>query len=360
MQLATAVILSLEKPDFLRSQLLYYANRPVHLILADGSDRDWGSGKAGTVGEMSWEYFRISGPNTYWLRMQTAITRVKTQYMLLLDDEDCILWSGVVRAVMFLENNQSFSSAGGLASFAAHLGKRMGLITAPRFNEYELSHPDGEVRLTQLLRDRRPAHLYYQIHTTKNISALVNEIVKLPPSVELASTVKYIPVFLALTGMWKADSHLFLIRRTTKSKREPRNYQVESFSEADSRRMATTVSRAAAELAEQTHWMKPKEVTESITGIIHGRYKTFRIQGETHHKTWRQRVATRLLFPLFDHFPRIYGLIRRNGLRTTRDYADTLNCGSNDVQKDLHFVEQLWISHPNGVAVNELELLLNR
>lgn len=360
MQLATAVIPSLEKQDFLRSQLLYYADRPVHLILADGSDRDWGSGKAGTVGEMSWEYFRISGPNTYWLRMQMAVRRVNTKYLFLLDDEDCILWTGIVRAVMFLQSNPSFSSAGGRAAFATRISKRIGLSTAPRFEDYKLSHPDGEVRLTQLLKDRRPAHLYYQMHTTKNISALMNEIVKLPPNIELASTAKYIPVFLALTGMWKADSYPFLIRRTGKSKREPRNYQVESFSEADSRQMATTVSRAAEELAERTHRMKPEDVTESITGIIHGRYKTFRIQGETYHKTWRQRVAPRLLFPLFDHFPRIYGLIRRNGLQTTRDYADTLNCGSHDVQKDLHFVEQLWISHPNGVAVNELGPLLKR
>ena len=32
MQLATAVILSLENQNFLRSQLAYYANKPVHLI----------------------------------------------------------------------------------------------------------------------------------------------------------------------------------------------------------------------------------------------------------------------------------------------------------------------------------------
>ena len=359
MQLATAVILSLEKQDFLRSQLVYYADRPVHLILADGSDKDWGSGKAGNVGKMSWEYFRISGPATYWLRMQMAVRRVNTKYCFLLDEEDCALWTGVHRAVAFLQSHPSFSSAGGRAAFATRISKRIGLSTAPRFEDYELSHHDGEVRLTQLLRDRRPAHLFYQVHTTQNISALVNEIVKLPPSIELASSVKYIPVFLALTGMWKADSYPFLIRRTSKSNREPHNYQVESFLEADCRQMAVTVYRAAVQLAEQTHQKEPKDVTESITRIIHGRYKTFRIQGETYHTTWRQKVAPRLLFPLFDHFPRIYGLIRRNGLQTTRDYADRLKCGSYDVQKDLHFLEQLWISHPNGVAVNELELLLN-
>ena len=357
MQLATAVILSLEKQDFLRSQLVYYSDRPIHLILADGSDTDWGSGESGEIGQMSWEYFRISGPNTYWLRMQTAVRKVSTKYLFLLDDEDCILWTGVVRAVMFLQNNRSFSSAGGWAAFAAHLDKRMGLSTAPRFEEYELSHPDGEIRLRQLLNDRRPAHLYYQMHTTRNFSTLVSEIVKLPPSVELASSVKYIPVFLALTGRWRADPYPFLVRRVSRS--ESRNFSVEGFTEIDSRQMAVTVCRAASQLVGQKDQFESPNFIELTAGTIHDRYKKFRTDGERYHKTWKQRVATSLLFTLFNHFPRVYKLLRPKGLKTVSDYAKFSINSTGEVQLDLHFLEQLWINYPNGVAVNELELLLN-
>lgn len=356
MQLVTAVILSLENQNFLRSQLVYYANKPVHLILADGSDSDWGSGEAGKVGQMSWEYFRISGPNTYWLRMQMAITRVNTQYMFLLDDEDCILWTGIVRAITFLQSHPSFSSSGGVVAFTTHTGKRLGLSSAPRFQEYELSHPNDEIRLKQLLSDRKSAHLYYQIHTTRNISALVNEVVKLPPHFELASLAKYLPVFLALTGTWKAEAYPFQIRRVAQS----RSYihRVEAFSDADSRQMATTVCRAASQLPEQVRQTRFLTSTESVMEIIHNRYKKFKIAGETHHQTWSQKLALRLLFPLFDHFPKIYGLIRPNGLRTTNKYADFLKCSSQDWSRDLRHLEQLWIRYPNGIAVNQLRTWL--
>ena len=79
--LATAIILSIKKHAELRRQLLYYANKPVHLVLADGSSDDWSSGNCGSIGEMTWEYFRISGPKTYLKRLAEASRRVQTEYV---------------------------------------------------------------------------------------------------------------------------------------------------------------------------------------------------------------------------------------------------------------------------------------
>lgn len=84
MNLATAVILSYNRQDALRRQLLYYANKPVHLIFADGSDDDWGTGEWGSIGAMTWEYFRISGFDSYVERTVTAVYKVKTEFMFFL------------------------------------------------------------------------------------------------------------------------------------------------------------------------------------------------------------------------------------------------------------------------------------
>ena len=99
--LATAVIVSFNRQDVLRRQLLYYANKPIHLIFADGSDDDWGSGDSGSIGEMTWEYFRISGYNSFLKRLVEAVHHVETEFMFFIDDEECILWTGVEKAVEF-------------------------------------------------------------------------------------------------------------------------------------------------------------------------------------------------------------------------------------------------------------------
>lgn len=112
--LVTAVVLSLNGQNYLRSQLAYYAHRPIHLSLADGSDTDWGNGSNGTVGDMTWEYFRISGDGTYFVRLNEACRRIETSYVILLDDEDCTLWTGITTAIDFLELHRDYASAGGM------------------------------------------------------------------------------------------------------------------------------------------------------------------------------------------------------------------------------------------------------
>ena len=72
----------------MRKQLLYFGNKPIRLVLADGSIEDWGSGKSGSFGRMTWEYFRISGENSFRDRLNKAIDMVETEYMLFIDDDD--------------------------------------------------------------------------------------------------------------------------------------------------------------------------------------------------------------------------------------------------------------------------------
>lgn len=362
MHLVTAIVLSLNRQDFLRSQLLYYADKPVHLVLADGSNNDWGSGESGKIGQMSWEYFRMSGPNTYRLRAIEGARRAGTKYVYLLDDEDCILWTGMAQAIEFLQSNPLYVSAGGQTAFATHISKRIGLVASPAFNNWEISHPVTETRLAELLRqDRRPAYLYYHLHTTQNLLALLQQIVKLPTDIPGDRTAKYIPIFMALVGLWKVDTNPFLVRRQflrsqIEAFESPEN---KSFTEVDSRKIAETLYMAMVKLAEQNHQVNPPDFIESITRVIHGRYKILRIPGEIHHTTWRQLFSKSFLFALFNHFPRVYRLMRPKGLKTVSDYAKFSIDSTGNVLRDLEFLERLWISHPNGVAVNELELLLN-
>ena len=136
--LITAVVLSLNGQNYLRSQLAYYAHKPIHLILADGSETDWSSGSNGIVGDMTWEYFRFSGDGTYFIRLNEACLRIKTPYVILLDDEDCTLWTGITRAIDFLEVNPDFNSAGGDVAIATNYSKRLGLVTSSRYQPIEI------------------------------------------------------------------------------------------------------------------------------------------------------------------------------------------------------------------------------
>jgi len=162
--LATAIILSINKQSELRRQLFYYANKPVHLILADGSSDDWTSGHGGSIGEMTWEYFRISGPKTYLKRLAEASRRVQTEYVFLVDHEECILWSGVKAAVAFLRDNKDHSCAGGRADTTQLSRRRISLV--PHYNtknKFCLLEESALVRFLAAFQSKRTRDLTYQV-----------------------------------------------------------------------------------------------------------------------------------------------------------------------------------------------------
>lgn len=81
---------------------------------------------------MTCEYFRISGPKTYLWRLAEASGRVQTEYVFLVDHEECILWSGVKATIVFLRDNEDHSCAGGISDTAQRSRRKISLL--PHYN----------------------------------------------------------------------------------------------------------------------------------------------------------------------------------------------------------------------------------
>lgn len=215
MTLATAVIMSCDRQDALRRQLLYYANKPIHVIFADGSDEDWGTGESGSIGAMTWEYFRISGFDSYVERTVTATYKVKTEFMFFLDDEDCTLWTGVERAVDFLTKNSDHSCAGGRLDTMEFLNGRLGIRGFNRFStSFELLHPIGIERFEKMCVANRTANLFYQVLRTASARAFVGA---LDPKLKIFDFyLGFIEIafcgFLAFCGKWEMGTYPFSVK----------------------------------------------------------------------------------------------------------------------------------------------------
>ena len=220
MTLATVVILSYNRQDALRRQLLHYANRPVHVIFADGSDEDWGTGQSGSIGAMTWEYFRISGFDSYVERKVTAVYKVKTEFMFFLDDEECILWTGVKRAIDFLTENSDHSCAGGRLDNMKFLHGRLGIRGWRRFAEpFELLQPIGIERFEKMCGANRTANIFHQVLRTASARAFVGA---LDQEFKMSSTFPgYLEIafcgFLIFCGKWEMGTYPFRVRYSAES-----------------------------------------------------------------------------------------------------------------------------------------------
>jgi glycosyltransferase domain-containing protein len=119
----SVIVLTYERHDFIRRQLLYYSNHPVHLIFADGSAARWPHGEQGTSNEMSWEYIHCPGYDTIMERLALSTQKVITEYVCLLDDQECILFTGINSAIDTLDAEPKHSCAGGLVALHIELNK---------------------------------------------------------------------------------------------------------------------------------------------------------------------------------------------------------------------------------------------
>ena len=221
MALATAVILSFNRQDALRRQILYYANKPIHLIIADGSKEDWGKGESGSIGEMTWEYFRVEGWDSFTYRFNLAVRRVKTDYMLFVDDEECVLWTGIKEAVRFLVEHSEHSCAGGRV-FKAHVEgnlvtigrRRLSLVDWGNFSPLFSLNSDNDIdRSKSMLSSDRTANIYYQVQRTKNVKLFATSVQSIAHASGYAGTLEIMfTTFIILMGKWEMGRYPYWIR----------------------------------------------------------------------------------------------------------------------------------------------------
>lgn len=376
MNLATAVILSYNRQDALRRQLLYYANKPVHLIFADGSDDDWGTGESGSIGAMTWEYFRISGFDSYVERTVTAVYKVKTEFMFFLDDEDCTFWTGVERAVDFLTKNSDHSCAGGRADTIECLHGRLGIRGFNRFStSFELLQPIGIERFEKMCAANRTANLFYQVLRTASARAYVGAL-DLKFKI-FDSYVGYLEIafcgFLAFCGKWEMGTYPFSIKYFAAAQHNRSRYRDHISSKAATE-LSVLIDKAV-NLHNRDYGKIDAGIDQFLTAkIILCNYGQTGVHVQLRHdgafvgigmrKNLRQRFsnfARRMVLPLimntlWRYIPRIFELLfpEPNELSSMKSFVRAYDAEISDLSDDVSHVEEIWSKFPIGLNAEQL------
>ena len=109
----SVLIYSYNRHDFLRRQILYWADKPVDLLIADGSQDPMEVPEAERQGQCCLIYHHAPGPRNVNLRMKWLAGNATTPYIVFLDDQDSFLWSAAIRLMDFLDNSVQYASASG-------------------------------------------------------------------------------------------------------------------------------------------------------------------------------------------------------------------------------------------------------
>lgn len=369
--LATAVVLSFNRQDVLRRQILYYSNKPIHLIFADGSDEDWGSGHSGSIGEMTWEYFQISGSLTYVQRLAEATSRVQSEYMFFLDDEECVLWTGIKQAVAFLSVNSDHACAGGTA-YSTSLSRRR-LCLVPHYNQwnkFSLTLNDPIQRFHHLFNSRKTKACYYQVLRTADVKIFAETV----RNYHIYGKSRYLPEyllhgFLALCGKYEPGNYPFWIRHGGS---QPKiDGESEIVYVRDVVEMADLIYAAFRKrklLDERTNTdLTPDVLERSMRGLTETKSdnsKELRSRGLVgRFETFANRIfmtSLRLLSVIahlvFDLCPSLYEVFRPHGLWSFRKFAIENDHRRGEVYNDILSIEKVWVNYPQGVKISDFGL----
>jgi len=362
--LATAIILSINKHAELRRQLLYYANKPVHLILADGSSDDWSSGNCGSIGEMTWEYFRISGPKTYLKRLAEASRRVQTEYVFLVDHEECILWSGVKAAIAFLKDNEDHSCAGGRADTTQQSRRRISLV--PHYNwknKFCLLEESALERFQIAFQSKRTRDLTYQVKRSTDLRVFAETV----EEVNLVGRSRYVPEYLqfgffVLIGKYSGQAFPYWIRNggstptmlgdpdlpTRADYEEMSELIVEAFEKRSLNKRIQKTDIDFSKLTEIMSW-KLKQKNSFVVDVFE-EIKRSQIPPNVFSRSAVSKALTAGQI-LYDHLPNVYHLFRPDGYQTFSMYASKHSNGSQEITQDLALIEKIWNEFPFGVSI---------
>jgi len=357
-QRLTIIVLSYERHRYLRRQLLYFEGKPVHILFADGSDDDWELGDSGSAGEMSWEYFRIPGFNTRSRRLAEASARVNTEFVCLLDDEECLLWSGLQRAMGELDAAPERSCAGGVVAKAEILAGNVYLVPWGRWSQpWSLTQESPLSRFEEVAMNHRTANLFYQVMRVKDLkhhaSNMADCAVFVPSALEVG-----LAGFLALRGKWVMGNYPFWIRNGGSAIPPPGTTDYIARLDAAQLASALTLSLSAAgqKFEDGPSW---DSLENSIQESIMNGWGDSLVQvsdswSNTVSKTFRRRyresrmiggkLARAYMPSLFRHRNNQWG----KAMAVT-DFFEEFGGGGLAALQDLLLIKSIWTEFPRGV-----------
>lgn len=358
--------------------MLYYANKEIHIIFADGSNVAWQDGESGIIGGMTWEYFQLSGFNNIFQRLVEASRRVKTEFVFLLDDEDCILWSGIEQSTCFLEQNLDHSCAGGRID---GLALRSQLFVISQWHwwglEFSLLQNRAIDRFESVLHEVRTLNLLFQVFRSKDLNRFVknNQNVTLEGKWSGFFEVTLV-CFLTLTGKWKMGSYPYLVRFRSLAPhvwfRRPTG-----MSYGDSVEIESIVLRAIEEKASdgsmsinaggkypisEICWKHAQSVSpESSDSLEISKSPQKKIEKENLKsalKILKAKFFSSCANHLWRFAPFVYKLVNPDYSSRVHQYAHRYRSSSANTYGDIVFFHSIWSTYPDGLTKDQLELEL--
>ena len=215
----TLVALSWEKKPYLKRLILSYTNYDYHLILADGSAEPWNWPPKGSSGKLTWEYFNLNGSGnpvgSYVDRFVEAISRVNTEYITFIDDEEILFPQGIEKSIQKLDLDIKASCAGGGIATLFTLGNG-GMKVGKwgrRSDQFRLTSQNLDDRINLIINEERTANLTYQVMRTSIVKNFTN-ILRESDFKYFASPEVFITLHLLKHGTWEMGHYPYWLRVT--------------------------------------------------------------------------------------------------------------------------------------------------
>lgn len=355
------MIMTYNRQDVLRRQLLYHANRPIHIIIGDGSESDWGNGSSGSIGAMTWEYFRISGFYSFIARIKMATSLIQTEFVYYIDDEDCILWSGVLKAIDFLRDHPDHAVAGGRYDKLT-FDRRLRIHPwVPFSSKFELLQDDGLKRFELLNKENRTANLYYQVMRRTSLQAFSDALDpnnsfegKMSGFGEIATS-----GYLAISGKWQYGEYPFLLRFSILGQHSWIGNK--NLIDEDAKELAELIMRACANSNEFDEGLG-FNAQESIVQICERCYGLGAVFSKVNNRPRLglkvKQLTTRLGYPgrvLFNILLKIFHCFMGETPKRLEKYARMYKNESPLIRDEMELVEKLWSRYPKGLTNSQFE-----
>ena len=186
------ILLTLKGRHLHTLRWLWHANRvhlPYHVVIADGEVHpaiDRLLSNEATFRNLSFEYNRYAD-NTYsdyYRKLTDSLGRIESKYVMMSDNDDFLIITGIQKSIDFLEKSSEYVCAGGRViefkteSQANVLGKVVGKILPVQHNYNHKGKDISSLSMTEriLSEIREYQFIYYHIYKKESLSTIFQEL----------------------------------------------------------------------------------------------------------------------------------------------------------------------------------------
>lgn len=206
------ILLSYERQPYIRRHIAYFWNHPVNLIIADGSATPMQLPSLEGAG-CTIRYIHVPGADTINVRLELAMQKIATEFVMMMDDADLYFVTGIENAMRSLSEDQTQSAAAGRV---AHLGKNMRSqeLVCRDWGHWSSSLEltgSPEKNLLRMMHEARTANLYYTLMRRDVFEQILGKTLELSFSSAHATEI-FVSGSLVVRGNFRLGSYPFWIR----------------------------------------------------------------------------------------------------------------------------------------------------